>query len=127
MNTPKELKYSRTHEWVRQEPDGTFLIGITDFAQDQLSSLVFINLPEEGDEITEGEPFCDVESVKADSDVIAPISGKIIKVNDALADAPEMLNEDPYGAWICRVASDGSGDLLSPEEYAALCEEEENA
>ncbi len=124
MNTPKELKYSRTHEWVKAEEDGSYLIGITDFAQDQLGSLVFINLPAEGDEITEGEAFCDVESVKADSDVIAPVSGTITEVNEALADAPELLNEDPYGAWICRVESDGAGDLLTAEEYEAVCAEE---
>ncbi len=127
MKTPKELRYSKTHEWVKPEADGTFLIGITDYAQNQLSSLVYINLPAEGDEITEGEAFCDVESVKADSDVLAPISGTILAVNEALADAPELLNTDPYGAWICRVESDGSGKLLGAEEYEALCEEEENA
>ena len=127
MNFPSELKYSKSHEWVKAEADGSFLIGITDYAQDQLSSLVFINLPEDGAEITEGEAFCDVESVKAVSDVIAPISGKILEVNEALADAPEMLNDDPYGAWICRVESDGQGELLSAEEYDAFCEEEGNA
>ena len=125
MNTPAELKYTTTHEWVKED-EGTYLIGITDNAQDKLGSLVFINLPSVGDELTAGDAFCDVESVKADSDVMAPISGTITEVNEELEDAPEKLNEDPYGAWICRVEAEGlDGELLSAEEYIAFCEKED--
>ena len=88
MNFPKELKYSKTHEWVRFQEDGTAYIGITDYAQDQLGDLVFVNLPSAGDALTAGEPFADVESVKAVSDVNAPVSGTVKEVNEALADAP---------------------------------------
>ena len=124
MNTPETLKYTKTHEWVKED-EGTYLIGITDYAQDALGSLVFINLPMEGDEVTAGEAFCDVESVKADSDVMSPLGGTITEVNEELADAPEKLNEDPYGAWICRVEGDGTWDeLMNAEEYIAFCEKE---
>lgn len=124
MKTPAELKYSSTHEWIREDGD-TCLIGITDYAQDQLGSLVFINLPMEGDELTGGEAFCDVESVKAVSDVMAPVSGTVTEVNEELADAPEKLNEDPYGAWICRVENcTFDQELMDAEAYAAFCEKE---
>ena len=124
MTTPETLKYTKTHEWVKEDGD-TYLIGITDYAQDALGSLVFINLPVEGDELTAGEAFCDVESVKADSDVMSPLGGTVKEVNEELADAPEKLNEDPYGAWICRVESDGTWDeLMTAEEYIAFCEKE---
>ena len=126
MKTPEELKYLKTHEWVKED-NGTYLTGITDYAQDQLGSLVFINLPMEGDSVTAGEPYCDVESVKAVSDVMAPVSGTVIEVNDALTDSPEMLNEDPYGAWICRIEADGeTEEFLSAQEYADFCEKEGN-
>ncbi|MBO5999198.1 MAG: glycine cleavage system protein GcvH [Lachnospiraceae bacterium] len=125
MKTPAELKYTKTHEWISVDGDSC-LIGITDYAQDQLGSLVFINLPMEGDELTAGEAFCDVESVKAASDVIAPVNGTVAEVNEELADAPEKLNEDPYGAWICRVEDFTPGEeLLDAEAYAAVCEEEQ--
>ena len=96
MNFPAELKYSKSHEWVRM--DGKIaVVGISDFAQDALGDVVFINLPTEGDAVTAGESFGDVESVKAVSDIISPVSGTICAVNEALADAPETLNSDPYG------------------------------
>ena len=124
MKTPAELKYTKTHEWVRKE-EGSYLMGITDFAQDALGSLVFINLPMEGDAMTAEEAFCDVESVKAVSDIMAPLSGTVTEVNEELADAPEKLNEDPYGAWICRFESEDSDEgLMSAEEYEAFCEKE---
>ncbi len=124
MKTPAELKYTATHEWVRED-NGTWLMGITDYAQDQLGSLVFINLPMEGDAMTCGEAFCDVESVKAVSDIMAPMSGSVTEVNEELADAPEKLNEDPYGAWICRFEASGEAEgLMDAEEYAAFCEKE---
>ena len=123
MKTPAELKYTKTHEWIKDEGDSC-LIGITDFAQDQLGSLVFINLPMEGDELAAGEAFCDVESVKAASDVIAPVSGTVTEVNEELADAPEKLNEDPYGAWIIKVSDvTASEDLLDAAAYESFCAE----
>ena len=125
MNFPKELKYSRTHEWVRLLEDGTAYIGITDYAQDQLGDLVFVNLPSAGDALQAGESFADVESVKAVSDVNAPLSGTVKEVNEALADAPEKMNEAPYDAWfvLAENITDTDG-LLTAEEYEALIAEE---
>ena len=124
MNYPAELKYSKDHEWVRFEGDTAF-IGISDFAQDALGDVVFINLPGEGDSVTAGEAFGDVESVKAVSDIISPVTGVICAVNEDLADAPENLNSDPYGAWIIKVENiTGQEDLLDAAAYEALCAEE---
>ena len=125
MNFPKELKYSKTHEWVRFLEDGTAYIGITDYAQDQLGDLVFVNLPAEGDTLEAGESFADVESVKAVSDVNAPVSGTVKEVNAELADAPEKMNEAPYDAWFVAVedVSDADG-LMTAEEYEAFIAEE---
>ena len=125
MTFPKELKYSRTHEWVRLQEDGTAYIGITDYAQDQLGDLVFVNLPAVGDALQAGESFADVESVKAVSDVNAPVSGTVKEVNEALADAPEKMNEAPYDAWFV-LAEDvtGAEELMTAEEYEAFIAEE---
>ena len=124
MNYPAELKYTKDHEWMKLEGD-TAIIGITDFAQDALGDVVFINLPEVGDEVTAGESFGDVESVKAVSDVNSPVSGVIVAVNEELADSPELLNEDPYGAWIIKVEQiSGQEDLLDAAAYEAFCAEE---
>ena len=124
MNFPAELKYSKSHEWIKTE-DGITVVGITDFAQDALGDVVFINLPAEGDAVTAGESFGDVESVKAVSDIISPVTGVICAVNEALADAPETLNSDPYGAWIIKVKDvTGSEELLDAAAYEALCAEE---
>ena len=118
MNFPKELKYTKTHEWVRFTDEKTAYIGITDFAQDQLGDLVFVNLPSEGDALNAGEAFADVESVKAVSDVNSPVTGTVAKVNEELADAPEKMNETPYEAWFV-MAEDISGaeDLMDAEAY----------
>ena len=97
MNYPNELSYSRSHEWVKNE-NGVYTIGISDFAQQALGDVVFVNLPAEGDAVSAGEAFGDVESVKAVSDLVSPVSGSICAVNEELADAPELLNSDPYGA-----------------------------
>ena len=97
MTIKPELQYSKDHEWVKEE-DGLFVIGISDFAQDALGDLVFVNLPEVGDAVTAGEAFGDVESVKAVSDLLSPVSGTVAEINEELLDAPEKLNEDPYGA-----------------------------
>ena len=124
MNYPAELKYSKTHEWIKTE-DGAAVIGISDFAQDALGDVVFINLPQVGDEVTAGERFGDVESVKAVSDLICPVSGVVCAVNDELEDSPENLNEDPYGAWIIKVENiTGEEELLDAAAYEAFCAEE---
>ena len=124
MNFPAELKYSKSHEWIKTE-DGITVVGITDFAQDALGDVVFINLPAEGDAVTAGESFGDVESVKAVSDIISPVTGEICEVNEALADAPETLNSDPYCAWIIKVKDvTGSEELLDAAAYEAHCAEE---
>ena len=124
MNFPAELKYSKDHEWVKFEGD-TAIIGISDFAQDALGDVVFINLPAEGDEVNASEAFGDVESVKAVSDLVSPVSGTIVAVNEELADAPETLNSDPYGAWIIKVEDiTGQEDLMDAAAYEAFCAEE---
>ena len=124
MNFPAELKYSKSHEWVKMDGD-VAVIGISDFAQDALGDVVFINLPGESDSVTAGESFGDVESVKAVSDIISPVTGVICAVNEDLADAPENLNSDPYGAWIIKVENiTGQEDLLDAAAYEALCAEE---
>lgn len=125
MNVPDDLYYSSDHEWIRVE-DGRFRIGITDYAQDALGDLVFINLPQEGDEVKAGEAFCDVESVKAVSDVFSPVTGTVIEVNEDLADAPESINENPYDAWIARVGDvTETEELLDAAAYAEFCENQE--
>ena len=124
MNFPAELKYSKDHEWVKFEGD-TVIIGISDFAQDALGDVVFINLPGEGDTTTAGEAFGDVESVKAVSDLVSPVSGTIVAVNEDLADTPETLNSDPYGAWIIKVEGiTEQEELLDAAAYEAFCQQE---
>ena len=124
MNFPAELKYSKSHEWVKMDGD-VAVIGISDFAQDALGDVVFINLPGEGDEAVAGETFGDVESVKAVSDLVSPVSGTITAVNEALADAPETLNADPYGAWIIKVEGvTATEELLDAAAYEAFCQQE---
>ena len=125
MNIPEELKYTKTHEWIRFEDETTATIGITDYAQDQLGDLVFANLPEEGDEVSAGEPFADVESVKAVSDVISPVSGTVEEVHEELADEPQLMNQAPYDAWFIKVKDiTGTEELLTAEEYKAFIENE---
>lgn len=121
MNYPVELQYSKSHEWVRME-DGVAVIGISDFAQDALGDVVFVNLPQEGDETTAGDAFGDVESVKAVSDLVSPVSGTVCAVNEDLLDAPELLNQDPYGAWIIKVENiTDTEELLDAAAYEAFC------
>ena len=123
MTINPDLKYSRDHEWVKEE-DGLFVIGISDFAQDALGDLVFVNLPEVGDAVTAGEAFGDVESVKAVSDLLCPVTGTVAEINEELLDAPEKRNEDPYGAWIIKVENvTASEDLLDAAAYEAFCAE----
>ncbi|HEV7799880.1 MAG TPA: glycine cleavage system protein GcvH [Burkholderiales bacterium] len=103
MTTPANLKYTDAHEWLRQEPDGTYTIGITFHAQDALGDVVFVQNPEHGRKVRKGDEVGVIESVKAAADITAPLSGEIVAVNDALADAPEKINEDPYAAWLFRI------------------------
>lgn len=125
MTTPKELKYSKTHEWVKELDGGLVEIGLTDFAQDALGSLVFVNLPEVGDDVTMGEALGDVESVKAVSDVYCPASGTVAEINEELLDAPEKINEAPYEAWLIRVEDvTETEELLDAADYEAVCAEE---
>ena len=124
MNFPAELKYTKDHEWMKMEGD-IAVIGISDFAQDALGDVVFINLPEVGDTVTAGESFGDVESVKAVSDVNSPVTGVVLEINEELIDSPELLNEDPYGAWIIKVENvTDEEDLLTAAAYEAFCAEE---
>ena len=125
MNTPKELKYARSHEWVRMTGPDTAEIGLTDFAQDQLGDLVFVELPEVGDAVTAGESFANVESVKAVSDVYSPVTGVVVDVNEELLDNAALINEDPYGAWLIRVGEiTGQEELLDADDYDTVCQEE---
>ena len=124
MNIPAELKYSKSHEWVKMDGD-VAVIGISDFAQDALGDVVFINLPQEGDSVTAGESLGDVESVKAVSDILCPVSGTVAAVNEDLADAPEALNSDPYGSWIIKVDNiTDEEDLMDAAAYEAFCAQE---
>ncbi len=123
MNYPNELQYTKSHEWVKTQ-EGVTWIGISDFAQESLGDVVFINLPAEGDSVSMGEAFGDVESVKAVSDLVSPVTGVVSAVNEALLDAPELLNRDPYGAWIMKVEDvTETEELLDADDYAALCAE----
>ena len=125
MNNPTDLKYSKSHEWVKYE-DGTAVIGISAFAQDALGDVVYVGLPTVGAQVTAGESFGDVESVKAVSDLISPVSGVICAVNDALDNSPELLNQDPYNAWIIKVENvTAEEELLDAAAYEAHCAEEE--
>lgn len=125
MNYPKHLKYAKSHEWVEFENDTTARIGLTDYAQNELGDLVFVNLPEVGDEVTVGEAFGDVESVKAVSDIYSPVTGIVEAVNEELLDNPALINEDPYGAWFIRVEQiDSQEELLDAAAYEAFTKEQ---
>ncbi len=125
MELREELLYSKSHEWVKEEGE-EMVIGLTDYAQSELGDLVFVNLPEEGDELTVGEAFADVESVKAVSDVYAPVAGTVSEINEELLDAPEKINEAPYEAWLVRVKDVTEKEaLVSAEEYQTFVESEQ--
>ncbi|MAE97660.1 MAG: glycine cleavage system protein GcvH [Candidatus Thermoplasmatota archaeon] len=123
---PDELRYTKEHEWIRIEGDNV-VIGVTDYAQDALTDVVWVELPEIGSVVGSMESFASVESVKSVSEIYAPVSGEVLEVNDSLEDSPEQINEDPYGnGWICKMAiSDPSelGDLLDGATYRSLIEE----
>ena len=121
MTINPDLKYSKSHEWIRMDGD-VAVIGISDFAQDALGDLVFVNLPQVGDDVTAGEAFGDVESVKAVSDLMSPVTGTVCEINEELLDAPENLNNDPYGAWIIKVENvTDTEELLDAAAYEAHC------
>lgn len=122
---PGDLVYTSEHEWLRQEEDGSLTVGITDHAQSALGDLVYVELPEMGQQVESGGEMAVVESVKAASDVYAPMSGEVIAVNDALADEPEKINADPYGdGWIARLQPAGdSVETMTPDEYQAFLDQ----
>lgn len=127
-NIPKELRYTSTHEWVRPEGDGVFTVGITEHAQDLLGDMVFLDLPDVGDEFAAGDDCAVAESVKAASDIYAPIGGEIVEINEALEDAPETVNSDAFGdGWLFKIKAEDAGEvdgLLDAEGYAGVIEDE---
>ena len=130
MNVPPELRYSSDHEWIRRDGDSTTVsIGITEYAQDSLGDVVFVEIPDAGTAVAAGDSFSEVESTKSVSDIYAPVSGTIAAVNDQLEDRPELLNSDPYGeGWICTIemsSPDEFGALLDADAYRALTEGDE--
>ena len=122
LNLPEDVRYTDDHEWAQVTGD-TIKIGISDYAQDQLGDIVFVELPEVGDSFSAGDEFGTLESVKAVSELYAPIGGEIVAVNEALEDGPELLNQDPYGGWIIEIKPENGGDfdnLLDREAYLGL-------
>ncbi|HKJ91348.1 MAG TPA: glycine cleavage system protein GcvH [Oceanipulchritudo sp.] len=121
---PENLKYTKDHEWVRAEEDGTLTVGVTDYAQSSLGDITFVELPEVDETFEAGDPFGVVESVKAASDLYMPVSGSVVAVNEALADTPETVNADPYGeAWMLRIKPDNAGDcadLMDAPAYGEI-------
>ena len=125
MNYPEELKYARSHEWMKLLDDTTALVGITEFAQDALGDMVYANLPDVGDKVTIGEAFADVESVKAVYDIISPVNGVATAVNERLLEDPETINGCPYDSWFVEIGEISEvSDLLTAEEYQVLCDED---
>ncbi len=125
MNVPANLKYSNSHEWVDFGADGKAKIGLTDYAQNSLGELVFVNLPEEGDAVAMEESFGDVESVKAVSDIISPVSGTVVAINEALLDDPAAINTAPYESWLVEVGGIGDkAELMDAAAYEEFCKQE---
>jgi len=123
---PDDLKYARSHEWAKPEEGGNVRVGITDYAQEQLGDVVYVELPEAGRRVKAGEACAVVESVKAASDIYSPVSGEIVEANGSLSDAPESINQDAYAAWLFRVKADDLSELnalLDAESYKASAEE----
>ena len=129
MTTPANLKYTKSHEWVKQEADGTVTVGITHHAQELLGDLVFVETPAVGRQLKQGEECAVVESVKAAADVFAPVSGEVVAVNAELADAPEKINQDAYGAWMFKLKPSAAGELaglLDAVAYQAIADAEKH-
>lgn len=126
---PEELRYNKSHEWVRDDGDGLFTVGITDHAQQALGDLVYVEAAEVGNHVSADDTCCVVESVKAASDVYSPLDGEIVEVNEALNESPELVNNNPYGdGWLFRIRPSNPGDfdsLLNADDYAGLLSEEE--
>ena len=127
-NIPSELKYATSHEWVRNEGDGTVTVGITEHAQDLLGDMVFVELPDVGDEVSTGDDVAVAESVKAASDIYAPVSGEVVEVNEDLEDSPELVNSDAFGdGWLFKIKVEDAGELdnlLDAEGYANSIDED---
>lgn len=126
-NIPSDLRYAASHEWARLEADGSVTVGISDHAQEALGDVVYVELPEVGQSLTAGQQAGVVESVKAASDIYAPISGEVIAINEQLADSPEMVNSEPYGAWFFRLQPNDASELdnlLDAGGYKASCDSE---
>ena len=124
-NVPAELKYTKSHEWVKEE-DGLYVVGLTDFAQEALGDTVFIHLPEEGDDVASGESCADVQSVKAVSDVFSPVSGTVAEVNEGLIDEPALINQEPYEQWLIKVKDvSDTEELMDAAAYEEFCANEE--
>lgn len=119
-------KYYKEHQWVKVQDDGTCLVGISDYAQKALKDIIMVDLPDEGDSVTQGEVFASVESVKAVNDVFSPISGEIIAANEDIDDTPESINENPYETWLVKIKPSNLDEdlakLMSPEEYETFCQ-----
>jgi glycine cleavage system H protein len=129
VSVPDDVKYTKDHEWIRQR-DSVVVVGLTDHAQRQLETIVFVELPKVGDQFEVGDPFGSVESVKAVSEVFAPVSGQVVKINEELSESPEEINDDPYGnGWLIEIrmasASPATG-LLTAAEYASYIQDEES-
>jgi glycine cleavage system H protein len=124
MNLQNDRKYTDSHEWLLDLGNGTYRIGLSDYAQDSLGDIVFVDLPQVGDTLEQGVSLGDVESVKAVSEIISPVSGNVTAVNDELAAAPETINSDPYGAWLVEVTDvTATAELLDADAYKAVCEQ----
>ena len=125
MNIPKNLSYTSSHEWVEFLDEQTARVGITDFAQYGLGDIVFINLPKPGDKVVKETVLADVESVKAVSDIFSPLTGEVDAINEAVLDAPQNLNTDPYGTWLVKISHiTGKAGLIDASAYEKICEEE---
>jgi len=129
MTTPRNLKYTKNHEWVRAEPDGTVAVGITFHAQEQLGDVVFVQNPDVGRNLKQGEECAVIESVKAAADIYAPLSGEVVAVNQEIADQPERVNQDPYAAWMFRLKPGAPGELealLDADAYEKVAAEDKH-
>lgn len=126
MSNPTDLKYTKSHEWVKFTNETTAKIGLTDYAQNSLGDIVFVNLPQAGDGVTVGESFSDVESVKAVSDIFSPFTGEISATNEEVLDEPAKINSDPYGTWLVEISGiTDQEELLDAAAYEKICAEEE--
>ncbi|GHU45080.1 glycine cleavage system H protein [Spirochaetia bacterium] len=126
MNFPANLKYTKSHEWVKDLGGGIFEVGLTDFAQSSLGDIVFVNLPQVGDALKAGAAFGDIESVKAVSDINSPVTGAVKEINESLLDTPAAINESPYDSWLIRAEGKCEDGLLSAADYEKIAVEEEH-